>query len=306
MKIEQLIVQHLYNNKSVTLQGIGTIHLDPSVTLPTGNEKDFVMPENAFWFDYNLKAAEDTGLIDFIVQQTRKIKPLASSDLESYSILAKQFLNIGKPLVITGIGTIQKNQEGLYEFIPGTFISPKIDDIPRQVTEKTEEPISFEHESTGRRSNKRWLVALLAILVLAGAALTAYYFTQQHKNATESAANVAEQPQQELATDTAANIPTVIDSTKLPADTNHVVAAEIIKKDSNNFRIVLKQYPTEAAANKAFKKLTDYGHKVELIKIDSFTYQLAMPFTTALADTTRAKDSLRKFFGGNPFIKIAQ
>ena len=100
MKIEQLIVQYLYSHKKVTFQGIGTFKLDPSVALPAENEKDkdFVMPENAFQYEYNLKAEEDEGLVQYIVQHTRKILPLASADLESYAILAKQFLNIGKPL----------------------------------------------------------------------------------------------------------------------------------------------------------------------------------------------------------------
>lgn len=45
VKIEQLLVQHLYNTKKVTLHGIGIIHLNPAVALPTENEKDFTMPE---------------------------------------------------------------------------------------------------------------------------------------------------------------------------------------------------------------------------------------------------------------------
>ena len=73
VKIEQLIVQHLYNSKQVTLQGIGTIHLDPSVSIPQEGDKVATVPENAFSFEYNLKAGEDEALIDFIVQQTRKI-----------------------------------------------------------------------------------------------------------------------------------------------------------------------------------------------------------------------------------------
>ena len=77
------------------------------------------MPPDAFSFDYNLKTGEDEKLVDYIVEHTNKIKPLASSDLESYAILAKQFLNIGKPLVMEGVGSIQKSQQGIYEFFPG-------------------------------------------------------------------------------------------------------------------------------------------------------------------------------------------
>ena len=124
MKIEQLIVQQLYNSKKVTLQDIGAFTLSPDVMLPS-DEKEAVMPENAVTFIFDKKAKQDDDLIAFIVSQTRKIKPLATSDLESYSILAKQFLNIGKPFPIEGLGVLQKSQAGDYEFVQGQSINAK-------------------------------------------------------------------------------------------------------------------------------------------------------------------------------------
>ena len=73
MKIEQLIVQYLYNNKSVTLQNIGTFEVSADVKLPLDNEKDAVLPDNAFTFKYNPRAGQDDGLIDFIVLQVKNI-----------------------------------------------------------------------------------------------------------------------------------------------------------------------------------------------------------------------------------------
>src|SRR6476619_97240 len=107
MKIEQLLVQHFYIAKQVTLQGIGTFTLSPDFIVPAETDKDIVLPENAVSFQYNPRATEDEALIDYIVQQTRKIKPLASADLESYLVLGKQFLNIGKPFKIEGVGILE-------------------------------------------------------------------------------------------------------------------------------------------------------------------------------------------------------
>lgn len=293
MKIEQLIVQHLYQQKKVSLQGIGSISLNPSVALPGENEKDFVMPENAFSYEYNLKATEDEGLISYIVQQTRKIKPLATSDLESYCMLAKQFLNIGKPLVIDGVGTIQKNQIGDYEFIPGHFITPKIEESPKQLKEKLEEQVSFESE-TKRDNGQRNVIIVFITAVIALAGLGIYYYLSNGK---------APEPieQEQVLIDTI-NTDTLIKS----APDTVVVATPVlpIKTDSNNFSIVLKDYPTEAAVNKAFGKLTEYGHKLKIIKVDSSRYQLVMPFKKPVSDTLRAKDSLRIFFGGKPYVLI--
>jgi hypothetical protein len=294
LKIEHLIVQHLYLQKQVTLQGIGTLFLNPSVALPIEGQKDFVMPDNAFTFEYNLKAGEDEALINYIIQQTRKMKSLAIADLESYYIISKQFLNIGKPMVIEGVGTIQKSQTGEYQFISGHFITPKIEDIPRQLKEKTEDTVSFESESKQDNSRRNILVLFFAVVV-ALAALGIYYFVSNKKApANEVTEQLLPPPIDTIKIDTLKK-PTIDTSITSPPPV-------IIKKDSFSFKIVIKDYPTAAAVNKAFAKLTDYGHKVFILRIDSTNYKLVMPFSTVLSDTTRAKDSLRIFFGGKPYV----
>ena len=76
-----------------------------------------------------------------------------------------------------------------------------------------------------------------------------------------------------------------------------------VSTDSFNFKIVIREYKDAATAEKKLKIFTENGYKLILIKVDSTKYQLAMPFTTPLADTLRAKDSLqKKIFGGNPYV----
>jgi len=84
LRIEQLIVKHLYAHKKLTLIGIGTFFLDPAVILPEEADKMSDLPPNAIRFENDLRAGIDEGLINHIVQQTKKIKPLATADLESY------------------------------------------------------------------------------------------------------------------------------------------------------------------------------------------------------------------------------
>ena len=115
MKIEQLLVQHFYNAGEVTLQGMGTFTLAPDFVMPKELDKDLEIPSNAILFQYNAKATEDDGLINYIVEQTRKMKALASADLDSYLMLGKQFLNIGKPFAIEGMGVLAKSQQGEYD-----------------------------------------------------------------------------------------------------------------------------------------------------------------------------------------------
>ncbi len=301
MKIEQLIVQHLYNSKKVTLQGIGTFRLNPSVLLPADDkDKNFVMPENAFEFEYNLKAGEDEDLINYIVKHTRKILPLASADLDSYVILAKQFLNIGKPLVIEGVGTIQKNQLGNYQFTPGHFITPRIDDIPKQARETRDETVSFESEGPAKNNGRRNGMIFLTLLILGATAFGIYYMVTHQdftKPETPVVTNTAIQEDTVATIDTAGSGLSNADST-LP----QAIAAPGI--DTGGFQIVLKVYPSAATARKAYQRLSTYGHKLVVNRVDSFNYEVAMPFKKPLSDTARARDSLRRFFGGKPFVKL--
>ena len=292
MKIEQLIVQQLYNSKKVVLQDIGTFILSPDVAIPFENDKDSAMPENAVSFEFNKKALPDEDLISFIVSQTRKIRPLAASDLESYSILAKQFLNIGKPFPIEGLGVLQKTQAGEYEFIQGNSINAKLEAAPALLKEKSEEEISF---STPPRepAGKKWIWLLLLMLVAATAA-TLYYFLKKD--------NKDKLPEQVVTTtvSTAKRKDTTAKSTTIVPDTTK---AAVLKNNGYTFRIVIKQYSSKEVAEKVFEKYTTYGHKLQLYSKDSVTYKIAMPFTRPLSDTLRAKDSLRLFFDTRTYVE---
>jgi hypothetical protein len=227
MKIEQLIVQHLYNNKKVTLQDIGSFILSSSVAMPSESDKDGVMPENAISFEYNTKATEDASLIDFIVQQTRKIKPLATSDLESYTILGREYLNIGKPFPIEGLGTLQKNQMGHYEFMQGNSVNPKLQAAPALLREKDNEEIVFTTPVRKHANNKAGLIIIGVILLLAIAAALIYFL-----NKKENEPQLAEQ----VLTDSATLEKDSIPSSILISDS---LARAAIPGDSSTFKVVI-------------------------------------------------------------------
>ena len=169
MKVEQLMVQYLYQNKRVTLQDVGTFTIAPGFDILPDNDKEVTLPDGAIQFEYNSKAPQDEGLIDFVVQHSRKIKPLATSDLESYSILSRQFLNIGKPLIIEGLGVLQKNQKGTYDFHQGHTVTSKMEAAPAAMKEKQHEEISFTTKPRAPSSSKNWMIAALIVFVLSTA-----------------------------------------------------------------------------------------------------------------------------------------
>ncbi len=301
MKIEQLIVQHLYAQKKVTLQGIGTITLDPGIVLPTEADKDADLPPGAIRFEYDLRAGEDEALIEHIVKQTRKIRPLAASDLESYSMLARQFINIGKPLSIEGIGTISKTQDGQYVFTQGHYAAPRLDETPRDLKEKTEEHISFESEAPKAEGSRKFLLVAAILLLLTMSGLAVYYFLYLNPSSPPAAAPATEPapavPDSTLVADTLVN--------QVAADSLRPAADSLVKvPDSSGFRVIIKTYPSAAAADKQYKKLLEWGHKVTLDSTDATHHRLWIPFKRPLTDTTKVRDSLQRFFGGQPVILV--
>jgi hypothetical protein len=299
MKIEQLLVQHFYQAKKVTLQGIGTFTLSPDLIIPADSDKDIVLPEDAVSFSFNPRATEDEALIDYIVQQSRKMKPLASADLESYLMLSSQFLNIGKPFKIEGIGMLEKSQSGEYLFSPGQFVNTKVEDATVQLKEKAREDISFGNDtapSTG--NNKKILGILAAVIVLAGIAWAIWYFaTKPAPVETVIAETPVTEPQPAVDT-------TKKDTANLITQKPDSIAPVTSGTSAYNFKVVLKNYPSLILAQNAYKRLSSYGHKLLLYTADSVTFKVAMPISTALTDSARAKDSVRILFGGKPYIEI--
>ena len=102
MKISPLLAQFLISNKQLSLAGLGRFILDDS---------------GGIIFQHDASVKEDAELVRFIAENTGKMKSLVASDLDSNLELARQFLNIGKPYLFEGIGTLSKNKSGAIEFV---------------------------------------------------------------------------------------------------------------------------------------------------------------------------------------------
>ena len=295
MKIEQLLVQHLFNTKQVKLQGIGMLKIKSGTEINPETDKD----EPTFSFEYNLKTTEDESLVNYIVQETRKIKPLASSDLESYTILAQQFLNLGKHFYIEGIGTIQKNQLGHFEFIPGLFMSPKIGDPAKQSKDKNDEQLAdLETESLNTNKSRNLIIGLSVLgVVLIGFVLFYFISSKNNNSLIQPVLNASAKVKNDSANNNKLNNTDSIDVN------GKIVPRQTNSADNGSFKIVLKEYPTLKAVEIAYAKLTDFGHKVKIVKIDSVKFKLIMSFIRPLKDSSKVKDSLKQFFGGKPYIE---
>jgi hypothetical protein len=307
MKMEQLIVQYLYSNKKVTLQDVGTFTISSDINIPVDSEKDTVLPENAIEFKYDPKAGIDEGLIDYIVANSRKIKPLATSDLESFISLNKQFLNIGKPLVMEGLGTLHKTQAGDYAFAQAGTSHVMLQDTPKIVTEKIIEKVSFatppKEKSVG--INKMAVVGVLGFVVLGALGLLAYYFINKKNNDVGNENIETSTALKDTTSNTSTNT-TVISDTIAAKKLKDSLAAirSVNTSDTNSFYIVIKEFTDLALAQKRYTILTNYGNKLVLTTRDSITYKLRMPFKKPLADTLRVKDSVGIFFQAKTYVEL--
>jgi hypothetical protein len=307
MKMEQLIVQYLYSNKKVTLQDIGSFTISADINIPIDSEKDTILPENAIEFNYDPKAGVDDGLIDYIVANSRKIKPLATSDLESFISLNKQFLNIGKPLVMEGLGTLHKTQTGGYAFTQANTSHVLIQDTPKIVTEKTIEKVSFAtppKEKSGA-INKMAILGILGFIVLGGLCLLAYYFINKKNNDTTNENVEISSATKDTTNNTPSNTNEFTDtSSPKKLKDSLAILRSVNTNDSNNFYIVIKEFTDLALAQKRYTVLTSYGNKLVLTTKDSLTYKLRMPFKKPLSDTLRVKDSIGIFFQAKTYVEL--
>jgi len=296
VKIEQVFVHYLLKNKTLTLQGIGTFQLDAALPDPADPDRPIILPESAVSFHYDPKTIEDPGLVDFIVEHTHKMKPLASSDLDSFLSFGRQFLNIGLPFVLLNIGTLDKTNSGELIFKSGQLMAERMEPQKMKSDEtevKTGDENLFNEYQKERKSKNdpKVLLIFLILLVLGFMGWSIWHYLENKKNSPENIRT----------TEPIAPLP---DITHFQKDSTIIANAAVdsmktVQKnpsDSVTFKIVVGRYRTINAAEARLKVLKNYRRNVIMYTTDSIIYKIAEPFTLPLSDTTRALDSLKGYY----------
>ncbi|MCY7422369.1 MAG: hypothetical protein LH478_11575 [Chitinophagaceae bacterium] len=292
MKFDDLLAQYLYENKTLQLQGIGTFKLDGAVVLPSPQDKEIYYPIEGLNFIYSPKDQTNEDLIIFLVKKLGKIQPLVRSDLESYLSNIKQFINIGKPYTIEGIGTLNKNNQGTYEFTPGTFLPAKEELSPHR-----DNPEHMHRQKAKKsESNRSATIILMIVAVVAffGAAVWGITYLM-NKNKGEELNQVMEDTT--VVTQNVALPPDTLQTTAAPQTT----AATTVLNDTGTYDYKLIFDITKSKerifARSARLKKDGIFFKIDTLRInDTLHYRMYIPKKLMTTDTLRAKDSLRKFF----------
>ncbi|MET0464527.1 MAG: hypothetical protein ABW007_15285 [Chitinophagaceae bacterium] len=302
MKITSLLTQYLYHHHRLDLPGIGTFLLDPSAIQALEHTKQRAAVLEGISFQNNPSIKESPELVAYISAQTGKMKPLAASDLESYIEIAQQFLNIGKPFTLDGIGTLVKTNSKEFEFVPITISADKVKEqlaVPKDTASKTpasrEEapaaPAQYESFLTDAPEKKGWKKPVIALALVAGLALTIWGgYTISKNNAAEKAATSVVQEE---------TVPPV-DSAALLAVTPDTVVKET-PVIADNYKYVLEEAPKQRII-KRYNQLRTNLWDVKLETTDSVRFKLYL-LLPAHNDTTRVLDSLTVMTGKRVYIE---
>lgn len=301
MKISDLLSQYLYQNKELILEGFGVFHLDPSVNVQDAKEPQQVY--QGITFENNNKLKSTPELIDFLVQHSGKMKPLAISDLEAFLTTGRELLNLGKPLILNGIGTLTGIRQQNLEFTPGPFIPVRLEregQFRERVATSEEELFHAEEIPGGQRlsaNGRRIMLIIAAVLVLLLAGWGLYHIAFSHKAGAPSDTAGQIQPVENEAP--AAHK----DTTTTPVDTTHKPAQAPVQAPAAtvsgpaSFNVLIQTFTDPVKAHRRLDSLKKWGHNVILETRDSAHISILMPFSRPLSDTTRVRDSLADFFG---------
>ena len=282
MKLAALLAEYLYQQKRLNLAGIGTFLLDPSAR----TNPDSQHLSEGITFEHNASVKPDDNLVDFISAETGKMKTLASSDLASYVELGLQFLNIGKPLQIEGIGTLVKNKGGELEFTADHMMIGKVKETGIKELSATSisdgllttyETLKPKEEKSPR--SKKFFLAFLALATVAAIVWIGYRLNQPNlSTVTESAQEIASP---------------VADTTKTvsPVDTVKMVQQAATKSSDNTYRFVIEVANRKRAFYR-YNMLKNGDLPVRMSTTDSTTFKLYLVLPATSADTARISDSL--------------
>ena len=301
LKVTQLLADYLYSNKKLSVKGIGTFFLDSSILIePDNNRSSKTDIQGTISFESDPSTKIEPGLVEYISSHTGKMKALATSDLETHFELAHQFINIGKPFLFEGIGTLSKNKEGQYSFTQGNLFTERIrDHAVKETTEQGEVMPDFKSVFLKDPKKINWRKPLIALFILIGLGLVVGGgYLVYKRTSTNDDTELTEPGSQTTQTPAQDTVPAKPDTTPQ----NTLVASTTTVSTGDNYKIIIDQFKAPRAFNR-FAQLKDNGWPIKMETRDSISYKLYMLMPVATTDTTRAIDSLTALNGRRVYIE---
>jgi len=294
LKLSPLLAEYLYQQKQLTLKGIGTFILHDLDMEGGEHEKHGrKIRSGTIHFEQDTSAKEDEQLVAFIAENTGKMKSLVSADLSSHIELAKEFLNIGKPFLFDGIGTLSKTKSGVFEFQqhmpwvekPGGGGQQQFGQPSSTEESFTEYEEMLSPKKRGTPASRKFLVAFVIITGI-GLAIWGGYLVYTGTNRKPVKKDTAEKTSPPQTTPAS-----TLDTNKvLPSDTTGIKNIEPVSG------LTLYKYIVEESGRyRALTRYTDlvsWGIAVRMSTEDSVRFKLYFAIPSLPEDTARIRDSL--------------
>ncbi len=273
------------------MPGIGTFSIDPTVTVPDISDKLFTEFLQQIKFEQKNILTADDDFIDFIRTETGKIRPLAESDLDSFLTDGKILLNIGKPFLIEGIGSLLKNREGAYVFTPGSILPSTRLEIanPETITDNKRKSV-FTEDSYQPSGTRKLIIAGSVIIGIVLVIWLGYSLYNRSANNT-----VAVIPIPQTADTARANI--ILDSAQKLID-SAIERTQI--RPSGSYKFIIEKTASKTRAFKRYNQLKDNRDNIRMESLsDSTLFHLYLIISATPGDTSRIRDSLKNWYGRN-------
>lgn len=298
MRLAPLLAQYLYLHKRLELPGLGIFTMQPTAAAePENSRHSKTGIHEEIIFENKPSIKESPELVNFITSQTGKIKALAAADLNSHLELAHQFLNIGKPFSLEGIGSIEKIRSGEFVFSPGP-LSPELkkehtvrEHEPTVQVEDNPSDYDYKNIFYPKQVRSKWKKPVAIFLLVAGLVFAIWggYTVYKKTKAKKDNPTVQKKPVENIPSETTTvvkdNVVSVPDKSVIPAGT---------------FKFVLENSNASRAFPR-FSRLKTFQWNVQMETSDSINFKIFMLLPAS--DTTRIIDSLSMLTGRKVYIE---
>jgi hypothetical protein len=225
--------------------------------------------------------------------------------------LAQQFLNIGKPFLFEGIGSLVKIRSGDYEFTAGQFMSDKVKEYSLKeisATSTTEDSFTdYQNVFKPRKTKSRWKSPVMAFLLVLGLGLAIWagYTISKKRTVSKEEAPVAKNDETVLVPveQKPEKKDTLLKQEPLTATiTTNTTVTKPVPPPAGNYKFILETAGTKRAFER-FYQLKSYFWNIQMETKDSQQYKLYMILPATASDTTRMVDSISVVYGKRAYVE---
>lgn len=288
MNFDKYFATYLYEHQFISLPSIGEFTLDKAINFANEEEKKNFFPSDGLRFSYNNKAIIQPEFVQYIRSYITKPNSLIESDIEDYTLQIINWLNIGKPYTIEGIGTLTKLQNGKIEFSVGVSKVENISSIISSIANKESNFEEFIIDNSNRINavkTKKTLLAFIYFFFFLFVFWIINYFigsSKQKSAQTELPENILN--------DTVKKVVAKV------IDTNTVAVFKVSDTIRYKMYFLSSKYKEKADKQFAYWSKFEKVNRDEVIVKDTMRYRLYIYKKAIPKDTTDVKISLSKYF----------